>query len=161
MKGRRLWMLIGSLLALGLAACASTGNVDREHVASGDPVIGLLDKGITHLNVNIKALSKRMSDVQQASAGTDPVLQELQALDLSGWQLHEQQWVLQRDHLVFARGILQQASKNPGEKGQLLTQWREQRRDYLKALEDLRHQRQHLEDTHLEVEARLVERGLQ
>ena len=102
-----------------------------------------------------------MSDVQQASAGTDPVLQELQALDLSGWQLHEQQWVLQRDHLVFARGILQQASKNPGEKGQLLTQWREQRRDYLKALEDLRHQRQHLEDTHLEVETRLVERGLQ
>jgi hypothetical protein len=161
MKGRTLWMLIGILLASHIVACAGMGNVDREHVAPGDPIVGLLSKGITQLNGNISALSRRIHDVQQASAGTDPLLQELQALDLSGWQLHQQQWMLQRDHLVFARDILEQASKNPGEKGQLLTKWRGQRQEYLKAVEELRQQRQHLEVTHLEVEARLIERGLQ
>jgi hypothetical protein len=161
MKLRGLWLPAGIVLAMSIAACVGVSKMAREPVPPGDPVIGLLNKGITHLNVNIDGLAKRINDVQQASAGTDPVLQELQALDLSGWQLHKEQWVLQRDHLVFARDILQQASTNPGEKGQLLTKWREKRRGYLKALEDLRQQRQHLEDTHLEVEARLVERGLQ
>jgi hypothetical protein len=161
MKVRGWWLLAGIMLAMSVAACADASKMARKPVPPGDPVIGLLNKGITHLNVNIDGLAKRINDVQQASAGTDPALRELQALDLSGWQLHQQQWVLQRDHLVFARDILQQASKNPGERGQLLTRWREQRRDYLKALADLRQQRQHLEDTHLEVEAHLVERGLQ
>jgi hypothetical protein len=161
MKLRGLWLPAGIVLAMSVAACVGASKMAREPVPAGDPVIGLLNKGITHLNVNIDGLAKRMNDVQQASAGTDPALRELQALDLSGWQLHQQQWVLQRDHLVFARDILRQASKNPGEKGQLLTRWREQRIGYLKALEDLRRQRQHLEDAHLDVEARLVERGLQ
>ncbi len=161
MKVRRLWALAGIVLAMGVTACAGTGQIDRGPVPPGDPVIGLLSKGITQLNVNINALSKRMNDVQRAPAGTDPLLQELQALDLSGWQLHQQQWVLQRDHLVLARDTLQRASKNQGDKEQLLDQWRRHRQHYVKALEELRQQRQTLESKHLEVEARLVERGLQ
>lgn len=161
MKVRRLWMLAGIVLAMGVAACAGTSQIDRGPVPPDDPVIGLLSKGITQLNVNINALSKRMNDVQRAAAGTDPVLQELQALDLSGWQLHQQQWVLQRDHLVLARDILQRAYKSQEEKGQLLDQWRRHRQQYVKAVEELRQQRQTLESKHLEVEARLVERGLQ
>lgn len=161
MRVRNLWRLAGIVLAMGVAACVGTSQIDREPVPPGDLVIGLLSKGITQLNVNIHALSKRMNDVQQASAGTDPVLQELQALDLSGWQLHQQQWVLQRDHLVLARDTLQRAYKSQGEKGQLLDQWRQHWQQYVKAVEDLRQQRQHFENKHLEVEARLVERGLQ
>lgn len=154
-------LLVGVVCAIGAAACAGTAPMDREAVLPGDPVINLLSRGVTYLNSNIHVLSTRMNDVRQASAGTDPVLQELQALDLSGWQLHRQQWVLQRDHLLFAHDLLEQAVKNPGEKGPLLARWREQRREYLKALEDLRQQRQVLEDKHLDVEARMVERGLQ
>ena len=161
MTTRRLWMLVGIVLATGVAGCAGTSPMDRAHVPPGDPVIGLLSKGITQLNVNINALSKRMNDAQQASVGADPVLRELQALDLSGWQLHQQQWVLQRDHLVLARDTLQRASKIPGEKEQLMDQWRQHWQLYMKAVEELRQQRQNLESKHLELEARLIERGLQ
>lgn len=161
MRGRNLWMLAGIVLAMGVAACAGTSQANREAPPPDDPVIGLLSKGITQLNVNIHALSKRMNEVQQASAGTDPVLQELQALDLSGWQLHQQQWVLQRDHLLLARDTLQRAYKSQGEKGLLMDEWRKHRQEYMQAIEDLRQQRQKLENKHLEVEARLVERGLQ
>ena len=158
---QKLWMLAGFVLMMSVAACAGPSQIDREHVSPGDPVIGLLSKGIAQLNVNINALSKRMNDVQQASAGTDPVLRELQALGLSGWQLHQQQWVLQRDHLVLARHILQQAYKSQGEKEQLLGQWRQHWKLYVNAVEELHQERQNLERKHLEVEARLVERGLQ
>lgn len=161
MKVRRLWMLAGIVLAMGIAARVGISQMNREPVPPGDPVIGLLSKGITQLNVNINALSKRMNDVQQASAGTDPVLQELQALDLSGWQVQQQQWVLQRDHLVVARDTVQRAFKSQGEKGQLLDQWRQHWQLYVNAIEELRQKRQNLESKHLEVEARFVERGLQ
>lgn len=158
---RRWWMLAGCVLVMSIMACVGPSQIDREPVSSGDPVIGLLSKGIAQLNVNINALSRRMNDVQQASAGTDPVMRELQALDLSGWQLHQQQWILQRDHLVLARDILQRAYKNQGEKEQLRGQWRQHWIFYVNAIEELRQERQHLESKHLEVETRLVERGLQ
>ncbi len=161
MKRHRLWMIVGIMLAMGIASCAGPGQMNQETTPPDDPVIGLLSKGITQLNANINALSKRMNDVQQASAGTDPVLQELQSLDLSGWQLHQQQWVLQRNHLVLARDLLQRASRNQGTKGPLLDDWRKHRQEYMQAIEDLRQQRQALEKKHLDVEGRLVERGLQ
>jgi chromosome segregation ATPase len=161
MKRRRLWMLVGIVLAMGVTACAGTSQANRETVPPEDPVIGLLSKGITQLNVNINALSKRMNDVHQASTGTDPALRELQALDLSGWQLHQQQWILQRDHLIAARESLRRASGQPGQKKQLLDQWQQHQQQYVKALEELRQERQKLENKHLEVEARLIEHRLQ
>ena len=160
MKAPRQWLLVG-MLAMSVAACARTGQVNPGPIPPDDPVIGLLSKGIAHLSVNINALSKRMSDAQQMSRGTDPALQELEALDLSGWRLHQQQWILQRDYLVFARDSLQRASSQPEQKKQLLEQWRLHQQQYLKALEELRQQRQNLENKHLEVEARLIEHGLQ
>lgn len=161
MNRRRLWMLVGSVCAISVAACAGPAQVNRDLTPPDDPVIGLLSKGITQLNVNINTVSKRMNDVQQASAGTDPALQELQALDLSGWRLHQQQWVLQRDHLLLTRDTLQRVQGSREEKAQLLAQWQQHRRQYVKALEDLRRQRHQLESQHLEIEARLIERRLQ
>lgn len=149
------------MLAIGVVGCAGAHRTDREQNPSGDPIIGLLSKGIMQLDVNIETLSKRMADARQASAGTDPALRELQALDLSGWQLHQQQWILQRDHLVLARDTLQRASTSSGEKAQLMDQWRRHWRLYVTAVEELRQQRHTLESKHLEVEARLIERGLQ
>jgi chromosome segregation ATPase len=160
MKARNQWVLVG-MLAISVTACVDAGQTNLKTGTPADPVIGLLNKGIQQLDGNIKALSKRMSDVQQASVGTDPVLQELQALDLSGWQLHRQQWVLQRDHLTLARDSLQQATGQPEQKKQLVDQWRVHQQQYLRAIEELRQQRRDLEDKHVEVEARLVERQLQ
>lgn len=161
MKRRRRWMLVGIVLAISVAGCTGTSQVNRDPVPPDDPVIGLLSKGIMQLNVNINALSKRMNDVQQAPAGTDPMLQELQALDLSGWQLHQQQWVVQRDHLALARDLLQRVYRSQGEKERLLDEWRKHQQEYVQAIEALRRQRQILENKHLDVEARLVEHRLQ
>ncbi len=159
MTGPRLGGLVGILLAIGVAACADMSPIDYKEVSPGDPVIDLLNKGITQLNLNIDLLSKRIHAFRQASTETNPVLMELQALDLSGWQLHQQQWVLQRDHLVLVRDFLQRADKNQDQKGQLLDQWRQHLQQYVESLEALRQQRHNLESKHLEVEARLVERG--
>lgn len=154
-------LLVGSVIAISVAACADTGQIQRELVPPDNPVIGLLSKGITQLNVNIERVSKRMNDVRQASAGTDSALQELQALDLSGWELQQRQWIVQRNHLVLTRDTLQRVQLSGEEKVELLAQWQQHRRQYVKAMEDLRQQRHQLESKHLEVEARLIERGLQ
>ncbi len=161
MNGSELWMLVGTVLALSAAACVGSGSAQREPAVTDDPVIDLLGKGITQLSVNIDTVPRRINDVQQESVGTDPALQELQALDLSGWQLHQQQWVLQRDHLVLTRDTLERVQRSQEEKAQLLNQWQLHRRQYVKALENLRQQRHQLESKHLEVEARLIERRLQ
>jgi hypothetical protein len=157
----RLWVSLGCLLALGLVACNGSKQAIHDASSPEDPVMSLLSKGIAQLDTNINALSKRMNEVRHASARTDPILQELQALDLSGWQLHHQQWVLQRNHLILARDLIQQTSKSGSEKGPLLDQWRKHRQEYAQALEELRQQRQELEGKHLEVEGRLIERRLQ
>lgn len=161
MNRHGLTILVGSVIAISVAACADIGQRQGELAPSDDPVIDLLSKGITQLNVNIDRVSKRMNDVQQASAGTDSALQELQALDLSGWELQQRQWIVQRNHLVLTRDTLQRVQLNRDEKAQVFAQWQQHRRQYVKAMEDLRQQRHQLESKHLEVEARLIERGLQ
>jgi uncharacterized protein YukE len=153
--------LVACMLTLSLVGCNGSKETIPDPSALEDPVMSLLSKGIAQLDMNINALSKRMDDVQKASVRTDATLQELQALDLSGWQLHRQQWVLQRDHLVLARDVIQQTSTSGSKKGQLLDRWHQHRQDYAQALEELRQQRQDLERKHLEVEGRLIEHRLQ
>ena len=140
--------------------CAGPTTAARDTISSGDPAIGLLSKRITQLTVNLNGLSKRMSDAPPIPAESDATLQELRELDLSGWQLHQKQWVLQRDHLVFARDQLEKAQKNPGDKPQLLITWRQRQQEYQAALEEIHQQRQQLEQKHLEAEARLIEQRL-
>jgi hypothetical protein len=155
-----IWPPIGLMVAISLAACASTGPKDRMQVPTVDPFVGLLNKGITQLDININGLTKRI-DAQQIPAGENPLLQELQALNLSGWQLHQRQWTLQRDHLLLARDLLQNAEKGQAEKTQLLEQWRRHEQQYAKAIDELRQQRLSLEQKHQDVEARIVEQRLQ
>ena len=160
MKRRQTWKPLGLMLIVSVAACSGANRINQGPPPSVDPFIGILNKGIMQLDININGLSKRMNEVQQAPAGGNPLLQELQALNMSGWQLHQQQWVVQRDHLVLARDLLQQADKSRGDQTNLLGQWRRHTQDYTKAVEDLRQQRQSLERKHLDVEARLVEQKL-
>lgn len=161
MNRHGLTILVGSVIAISVTACAGTGQIQRELAPPDDPVIGLMSKGITQLNVNINTVSDRMNNVRQASAGTDSVLQELRALDLSGWELQKQQWIVQRNHLTLTRDTLQRVQLSREEKAEVLAQWQQHRRQYVKTLEDLRQQRHELESKHLEVEARLIERRLQ
>lgn len=88
---------------------------------------------------------------------TDPRVQELHALDLPGWQLHQQQWVLQREHLTFAVNQIQRVRANPHEKPEILTQWTTRQQHFATALDDLRAQRRTLERKRLEVESHVLE----
>lgn len=140
--------------------CAGPATGTRDTIPPGDPAIGLLSKRITQLTVNLNGLSKRLSEAPPMPAESDATLQELRELDLSGWQLHQKQWGLQRDHLVLARDQLEKAKKNPGDKPQLLNTWRQRQQEYQAALEEIYQQRQQLEQKHLEAEAQLIERRL-
>jgi hypothetical protein len=146
-------------LAMG-TGCVGPATGTRGTIPPGDPAIGLLSKRITQLTVNLNGLSKRMSEAPPMPAESDATLQELRELDLSGWQLHQKQWGLQRDHLVLARDQLEKAMKNPGDKPQLLNTWRQFQQEYQTALEEIYQQRQQLEQKHLAAEAQLIERRL-
>jgi hypothetical protein len=148
------------LLIIGFAGCATPAGQGRATADAPDPVLGMLDKGLTQITASIHALSQRITALQQVSDTTDPILRELRALDLSGWQLHQQQWLLQRDHLQFAKTQLRQADEHPQGKPRLLTQWSEHELQYERALEELRQQRHALERERFQVEARLIERSL-
>lgn len=140
--------------------CAGPTTDMRDTIPPGDPTIGLLGKRITQLTVNLNGLSKRMSEAPSMPAESDTMLQELRELDLLGWQLHQKQWGLQRDYLVFARDQIEKAQKNSGDKPQLLNTWRQRQQEYQAALEAIYQQRQQLEQNHLEAESQLIERRL-
>jgi predicted nucleic acid-binding Zn-ribbon protein len=141
--------------------CARLTSAERQTVSAGDTAVGLLSKQITQLTVNLNSLSKRLAETPPIATEADSTLQELRELDRSGWQLHQKQWNLQPDYLVFARDEIERAQQRPGEKPQLLEQWRQRRQEFQTALKEIHEQRQQLEQKHLEAEARLVERLLQ
>lgn len=155
----RFILLCSVTLVMG-TGCAGPTASTRDTTSSGDPALGLLSKRIMQLTVNLNGLSKRISEVPPMPAESDATLQELRELDLLGWQLHQKQWGLQRNYLVFARDQLEKAEKNPGNKPQLLNTWRQRQQEYQAALEEIHQQRQQLEQQHLEAEARLIERRL-
>lgn len=49
-----------------------------------------LEEGIAQLTARIQGLNRRMADLK-SDLSEDPALRELEALDLSAWQLRRQQ----------------------------------------------------------------------
>ena len=146
------------LIGLGLLAAMGCGGptVEREGGRSGDPVVEMLHQGILELDGNIDELNRHIAELQQMPPVSDPRVQELRALDLSGWQLHLQQWILQREHLKFSVNQIQQVQANPREKPAIGTQWTNRQQHFVKAMDDLRAQRQTLERKRFEVESQVL-----
>lgn len=163
MKNRR---FVSLALALILAAhgCARLTGPPYDVVApvqhTPETVMGLLDRHLSQLNRNIEGLTDRMADLQHMPDTPDPTIRELRALDLAGWQLHQQQWLLQREHLRYARAQLQRATEHPSEKPAILDAWTKHEQEFEAALDDFRQQRHALEKQRLQVEARLIDRYL-
>lgn len=154
--------VVGILVAT-VVGCAGTPGVDRKASSSADSIDSvsqMLNKGIMQLTVNVEGLTTRMAELQRLPEVTDPTLRELRALDLSGWQLHQQQWKLQLEHLLFTRKQLRLANESPADRSQLLQQWAKRQQEYERALDDLRQQRLALEQKRVQVEAQLIERSL-
>ena len=146
------------LIGLGLLATlgCSGPTVTREGERSVDPVVEMLHQGILELNGNMDELNRHIAELQQMPPISDPRVQELHALDLSGWQLHLQQWILQREHLMFSETQIQRVQADPREKPAIWTQWTTRQQQFVTALDDLRAQRQTLERKRLEVESQVL-----
>jgi hypothetical protein len=119
-------------------------------------VVEMLHRGILDLDRNIDELNRHIADLQQMPPISDPRVHELRALDLSGWQLHQQQWILQREHLKFSVNQIQQVQANPKEKPAIWTQWTNRQQQFVTALDELRAQRQTLERKRLDVESQVL-----
>jgi hypothetical protein len=152
-------VIVGAVWTL-IVGCHGSAGLATKEVSPPYPVLGMLNKGIIQLTVNIDNLNKRMAELEQAEGAMDPTLRELRALDLSGWRLHQQSWLLQREHLEFAKERLLEARKNVHEKARVLEAWTEHEQRYERALDDLRQERLGLEKQRLQAEARLIEQSL-
>jgi hypothetical protein len=79
-------------------------------------------------------------------------------LDLASWELHLQQWMVQRDNLASSLDSIQQAQASPQDKTTIGDRWSERRVQYMKTIEELRNNRRQIEQKRTDVEARVLER---
>lgn len=146
------------IMALGLfITVGCTGpTVEKGRTQSADPVVGMLHQGIIELNGSIEELTHHLSDLQKMPPVSDPNIQELHALDMAGWELHLQQWILQRDHLVFSVNQIQRVRTDPRAKATIGSQWSDRQEQFIKTLEELAANRQKLERKRVQVETQVI-----
>ena len=148
---------LAGLTLFTLVACnGALGTHNARHPV--DPVVDMLHRGILDLEENVEELNERIAELQQLPPVPDPAVQELRALDLSAWQLHRQQWLVQRERLRFAVHQIERAKAHPVQRADLGVEWTVRQQQFLTALEDLRTQRHGLERKRLAVESALLER---
>jgi hypothetical protein len=148
MWGVSLFILVGCAEAI----------FQKGHAQSPDPVLSMLHQGIVELNGSIDELQRHIADLQQMPPVSDPTIQELHGLDLAGWNLHLQQWMLQRDHLVYTVNQIQRVRADTREKPRVAAEWNDRQQEFLKTLEELSTHRQKLERKRVDVESQVVER---
>ena len=150
----------GTLLAvvvLTAAACVGP-TMPENQMEAGDPVAGMLHVGLEQPNHDIDELSEHIRHLQQVPPSADPALHALQDLDLAGWQLHQQQWLLQREHLIFAAEQIRRAQTHAPEKPRLWEQWIAREQQFIKSVDELRAQQSTLEKKRFQLESQLLER---
>jgi len=150
--------LVTILLLSGWGCATAAPPPDAAHPA--DLVMAMLERHLGQMDTSLDRLEKQLAQMQKLPDTTDPTLREIRALDLAGWQLHQQQWKLQREHFLFAQEQLRRAKAHPDEKARLLEQWTAHERDYERALDGFRQQRHELEQQRHKAEAQVVERYL-
>lgn len=161
-------MKVHGRLIIGLAlfaAAGCNGTVGTDRVATErtvhqrpDPVLNMLHRGVIELNESIDELKRDIVDLQQLPAVPDPRVQQLQGLDLAAWQLHLQQWTIQRDRLLSALNFIQQAQAAPQDKAAIGNHWSERQVEFMKTIEELRTQRRTIEQQRADVESQVLER---
>ena len=158
------WLLFSILsLVFGIQSCSTvqkTIDIVQPLEQTPDMAVGMLDKHLVELDRNIAQLNERIADLKHLPDTPDPTIRELRALDLAGWELHQQQWVLQREHLQFARTQLQHVSQSPAEKPRLHEEWTKHEQAFEAAMGDFRQQRHALEQKRLQVEAQFIDNFL-
>ena len=153
-------MKIHSTMMIGLAmltAAGCNGTVMKERsVQTPDPVVDMLHQGVVELNGNIEELTRHIAHLQGMPTAPDPRVQELHGLDLAGWQLHLQQWTVQREHLVSALDSIQRVRAAPQDKAVIGSRWSDRQAQFIKTMEEMTAHRRQLEQKRLEVEAQVL-----
>jgi hypothetical protein len=153
--------MIVSLALLAATACDGGAVVKKSRGPKPDPVITMLHQGVIELNENIEELQRHIADLKQMPIDSDPRVQELQGLDLASWELHLQQWIVQRNNLVSSLDSIQQAQMAPQNKAAIRDQWSERRVQFMKTIEELRSNRRKIEQKRTDVESQVLERYFQ
>jgi len=150
-------LMMSATCLLLFVGCAEPDPRQRP-AQSSDPVMTMLHQGIVELDGSIEELRGHIADLEKMPPASDANIQELHGLDLAGWKLHLQQWMLQRDHLLFTVNQIRRVRADPTEKPRVATEWSERQRQFLTTLEELSTHRQKLERKRIEVESQVVER---
>jgi hypothetical protein len=149
------------VLTIGVALATvggCSGPVAKERRAQQpDPVVDMLHRGVIELNGNIDELQRHIAHLQQMPPISDPRVQELRGLDLASWQLHLQQWVVQRDHLVSSLGLIQRVKAAPPDKSAIGGEWSDRQATFVKTMEELKSNRQKIEQKRIEVESQVLQ----
>ena len=153
--------MIVTLALLTATACDGGTVVKDSRGSRPDPVITMLHQGVIELNENIEELQHHITDLKEMPIDSDPRVQELQGLDLASWELHLQQWIVQRDNLVSSLDSIQQAQMAPQNKAAIRDQWSERRALFMKTIEELRTNRRKIEQKRTDVESQVLERYFQ
>ena len=156
MKTQHAFMI--GLALLTATGCQGGSMMKESRGQRPDPVITMLHQGVIDLNGNIEELQGHIADLKQMPIDTDPQVQELQGLDLASWELHLQQWMVQRDNLVSSLDAIEQAQAAPQDKTTIGNQWSERRAHYMKTIEELRSNRRKMEQKRTDVESQVLER---
>lgn len=154
------WLaVVGAVIVLAVEGCAgASGDGPAQPVHQADPILGMLNTHLNRLESDLAGLSKRIAMLKAVPEHEDPIIREIRALDIAGWELHRQQWLIQRDYLRYAERQLQRVQEHPEQKAQILEEWTEHEREFETVLGHFREQRHELERRRLQAEARLIER---
>jgi hypothetical protein len=156
---RRIMWALSLFIFVGCAEPSlDKGTAQTPTAQTADPVLNMLHQGIVELNGSIDELRRHIADLEQIPTVSDPNIQELQGLDLAGWKLHLQQWILQRDHLRYTVSQIQRVRADAGQKIGVAGEWNGRQQEFLKTLEELSTHRQKLERKRVEVESQVVGR---
>ena len=148
-------------IVLTLSVGVSSLSLGASDIRPLPMIIADLERHIAELQLNISKVENRMTHLQGASPSTDPLIQQLQALDIQGWTLHEEQWKYQLQHLRRAEEFLRSVSEEGEGKPALLKRWEKHRQQYEDHLKAYRNQRHRIEEERLRVEGKMIGRYFQ
>lgn len=119
-----------------------------------------IERHIGELTINIEKISDRIEFLRKASPSKDPLIQEVLSLDIRGWELHQEQWKLQLEHLQLTEGLLRNVQGHPEEKSAAFKAWQNHIEKFKTAMHEFRQQRAGVEVSRIETETQLIEQYL-
>lgn len=119
-----------------------------------------IERHIGELTINIEKISDRIEFLRKSPSSKDPLIQEVLSLDIRGWELHQEQWKLQLEHLRLTEGLLRKVHGHPEEKSAAFTAWQTHIKEFKRAMHEFRQQRAGVEVSRIETETQLIEQYL-